>query len=133
MPARNSVKFDELVMATARGASLTKAAARAGIPLRTAQRWMASPDAKEAIKAARTAMMDSTLGKLCAASCKAVDTLVEVLTETHSPASRVRAARVLLMQMTALSRHIELAEQAEQAQEAIEDPECNCRLDQMNV
>lgn len=96
-----------LATALAAGLTLVDAAAAAGVSERTARRRMADPQYRSAIHAVRTEIVDSTVGRLVAASVGAVDTLAE-LSANGNDSVRLRAAGQLLGHLVAVSEAIEL-------------------------
>ncbi len=73
-----------------------KAAAAAGVSLRTLSRWQADPVFRAAVRTASTQALDATIGLLRTATSKALATLVEALKSKESEALRVRAAGLIL-------------------------------------
>src|SRR5262249_47311027 len=76
--------------------SYAAAAAKAGVGKTTLFRWMKRPAFRAAYHRARRELVESTQGRLDAASGQAVETLLAVTREGRRDSDRVRAAIALL-------------------------------------
>jgi hypothetical protein len=70
----------------------TAAAAKVGVGKATLYRWLKLPNFRSAYHDARTEMTDFTIGRIQAASCQAVETLLGVMRQGRRDGDRVRAA-----------------------------------------
>jgi hypothetical protein len=80
-----------LITALAAGNTVERAAASAGVSVRTAHRRLADPDFRAALDAAKRDLLERATAALTAASTAAVDALVSLLT-TGPPAVKLGAA-----------------------------------------
>ena len=77
--------------------TVTAAAEKAEVPLRTLTRWLAKDDFQAALHAAEADLVAGTVRMLLAASSTAVATTTTVLTEADTPAGvKLRAADLIL-------------------------------------
>ena len=77
--------------------TVTAAAEKAGVPLRTLTRWLARDDFQAALHAAEADLVAGTVRMLLAASGQAVATTTTVLTEADTPVfARLKAADLIL-------------------------------------
>jgi len=91
--------------------SVDKAATAAGVSLRTAWRWLKLPIVKVALSEALDAALADATRQTVAAMAGAVSTLVQIhRAGDMPPASRVSAARALLVGGPALREAFDLAE-----------------------
>lgn len=86
---------EKAVVALVTSPSLETAAKVVGVTVRTLHRWKQEPDFVQALRTARTAIMESTTNRLRTASTSAVETLEELLS-CASPSVRARAAEAIL-------------------------------------
>lgn len=78
-------------------ASIAAAARAAGVPLRTAHRWLAGAAFRAALRQVRTLALEASLSRLATVSGSAVSALEAVLSGPETPAAvRVTAARAVL-------------------------------------
>ncbi|URN12500.1 hypothetical protein LUW77_14975 [Streptomyces radiopugnans] len=118
-PARGPKNRTAAVLALARGDDSEQVGREAGVSGRTVRRWLADdPTFALDVRDARTELLSLAVGRLAAASTKAVDTLVDALDNERGQA-RVQAARVLLDACLALRESLDL-EQRLAALEAAE-------------
>ncbi|KJY18385.1 MULTISPECIES: helix-turn-helix domain-containing protein [unclassified Streptomyces] len=97
------------VLALAQGRSNSQAATAAGVSTRTILRWLESDDFRRDVAESRTMLLRLAVGRLAAASVKAVDTLVDAL-DTERGQARVQAAKVLLESTLALRESLDVEE-----------------------
>ena len=77
--------------------TVTAAAEKAEVPLRTLTRWLAKDDFQAALHAAEADLVAGTVRMLLAASGQAVATTTTVLTEADTPVfARLKAADLIL-------------------------------------
>lgn len=87
---------------TAIGALLTtssneQAARKAGVGLRTLNRWLTLPEFRRALRLAQDAALERTFSSLATVGAAAVQVLLEVAGDQNAPAAaRVSAARAIL-------------------------------------
>jgi len=86
---------DALVLGLASGATVRRAARKAGVAERTAGRRLADPDFRRRVHEARAALFERAIGRLARAATKAADTLAALL-DADSESVRLGAARALL-------------------------------------
>jgi hypothetical protein len=97
------------VLALAQGQTNGQAATEAGVSARTVLRWLEDDDFRQEVDSTRTALLRLAVGRLAAASTKAVDTLVDAL-DTEKGQARVQAAKVLLDACLTLRESLDLEE-----------------------
>jgi hypothetical protein len=95
------------------------AARKAGISETTLLRWMAEPEFKTRLRAARRAVVEAAIGRLQRASTEAVDALTRNLT-CGVPAVEVGAARTVLDQSIKAVELVDLVERVEALEVASE-------------
>jgi len=95
------------VVALAQGRTNRQAATAAGVSTRTIVRWLTAPEFRQEVADARTELLQLAVGRLAAASTKAVDALVDALDNERGQA-RVQAARTLLDACLALRESLDL-------------------------
>jgi hypothetical protein len=88
---RRLVVLTELVA----GATRANAAAKAGISIRTLERWVAEHGFKLELETARRTAFDKGLGVLRGAVAKAVETLMALLDSKHESERRHAASEIL--------------------------------------
>lgn len=98
-------KFLELYVAHG---SLRRASRESGVPLSTCQRWLRDPQFRSALREAQHVALDEVLARLRALAHAAVDTLEGVMASESSAAARLRAAELVLSNLTRLSELLEL-------------------------
>jgi hypothetical protein len=101
---------DQLLLALACGALVEAAAHKAGVSLRTAHRRLADPDFQRRLQELRADMVQRTAGMLTAAASEAVKTLLALLKEAISAATRLGAARAILELGVKIRETVELQE-----------------------
>src|SRR5215203_4591079 len=99
--------------------TIAKAAARAGVSESTLLRWMAEPEFKARLRAARRSVVEAAIGRLQQAAAQAVDALARNLT-CGIPAVEVGAARSVLDQAIKAVELVDLAERVEALEQAAE-------------
>ncbi|MFD0138024.1 hypothetical protein ACFVIL_29290 [Streptomyces sp. NPDC127159] len=97
------------VVALAQGRTNSQAATEAGVSTRTILRWLDDEDFRREVDDTRTALLRLAVGRLAAASTRAVDALVDAL-DTEKGQARVQAARVLLDACLSLRESLDLEE-----------------------
>ena len=85
-----------LIETLARGSSQAQAATETGYSTRTIRRRMEHEDFRNAVAAARSAVLTEATGKLAAAAGAAVETLVSLATGAKSEIVRASCARSIL-------------------------------------
>lgn len=95
------------VLALAQGRTTGQAAKAAGVSGRTVLRWLEEPAFRQEVADTRTELLHLAVGRLAAASTKAVDALVDSLDNERGQA-RVQAARTLLDACLALRESLDL-------------------------
>jgi predicted component of type VI protein secretion system len=96
MAASDKAGSDPLLMALACGATVTAAAAKAGVSERTAYRRLAHPEFAARLEALRGEMVQRAAAMLTASALEAVKTLLELQSPSTPPAVRLRAAAHIL-------------------------------------
>lgn len=96
-----------LVIALASGEPWSTAARLGGVSESTLARRMRQPDFRAEVSTARAVLVESALGRLAAAACRAVDALDASLDAEH-PAVRVSAARAILENLARLRADVEI-------------------------
>ena len=91
-----SPKQEALIAALLLAPSVADAARVAGVPHRTAKRWLALPHVHRAWLDARRQVVDAAMLTVQTSARVAVATLLDCLKPHHPPAVRVRAAATLL-------------------------------------
>jgi hypothetical protein len=91
-----SRKQETVIAALLTEPSYAQAAAKAGISESTIYNWLRQRTFRAAFRQARRELLDSTVGRLQAATGLAVDTLVAVATHGRRDSDRVRASVALL-------------------------------------
>ncbi|AVH59725.1 MULTISPECIES: hypothetical protein [Streptomyces] len=108
------------VAALAAGEPPSVAADRAGVSIRTVQRWQTDPAFAAEVRAVRARVLDDTAGRLSAAAASAVATLQALVADPEQPGHvRVKAGDVLLRALLPVREHVDL----EQRITAIEEHE----------
>jgi hypothetical protein len=110
----NDARRRAFILAIARGQSVTKAAAAAGVTSRTGFRWMRLPAVRDAVAAIRAAMLDRAAGRLVGTIERAAATMGKLLTSADKPSevlARLAVARAILADYLSIRAHTELAEQ----------------------
>ena len=97
--------------------TIAEAAAKARIGETTLLRWMAEPEFKARLRAARRLVVEGAIGRLQQAATQAVDALARNLT-CGIPAVEVGAARSILDQAIRAVELVDLAERVEQLERA---------------
>ncbi len=98
----NSSAGDEtLIACLAAGHSYREVVDETGISLRTVCRRMRDPDFREHVVAARTELLESTLGRLASKAAIALDSLAE-LCRTGEHGERLEACRLMLTNLLTL-------------------------------
>jgi hypothetical protein len=88
---RRLIVLTELVA----GATRAKAAAKAGISIRTLERWVVEPGFRLELDAARRAAFNEGLNVLRGAVVRAVETLAELMNSQHEAERRHAASELL--------------------------------------
>jgi hypothetical protein len=86
---------DALLVALASGATVRRAARKAGIAERTAGRRLTDPNFRRRVHETRAALFERAIGRLARAATKAADTLRRLL-NAQSDSVKLGAARALL-------------------------------------
>ena len=97
--------------------TIAQAATRAGIAETTLLRWMAEPEFKARLRAARRSVVEGAVGRLQQVTTQAVDALARNLT-CGIPAVEVGAARAILDQSLRAVGLVDLAVRVEQLEQA---------------
>jgi hypothetical protein len=92
--------------------NLARAAYKVGVSLRTLKNWLVEPNFQAAYRSARKRLLDRALLRLEHASGRAVATLVGHMRGQDARVS-VRAAKIILDQLTRLTETLNLAERVE--------------------
>src|SRR5215207_10360293 len=99
--------------------TIDAAARKVGIGETTLLRWMAEPEFKARLRAARRSVVEGAIGRLQQAATQAVDALTRNLT-CGIPAVEVGAAKSVLDQALKAIELVDLAERVEALEEAAE-------------
>lgn len=91
-----SSKQETVIAALLTEPNYAQAAAKAGISESTVYNWLRQRPFREAFRQARRELLESTVGRLQAATGQAVDTLVAVATHGRRDSDRVRASIALI-------------------------------------
>ena len=103
--AESGRHFEILAAAVAAGSTTRAAAASCGCSERVAYRLAGMPEFQRRVSALRSAMVDSSVGRISGATSKAVDKLVALLDDPHSA---LGAAKAILANVAPLSELGEL-------------------------
>ncbi|MEU7581960.1 hypothetical protein AB0B50_30730 [Streptomyces sp. NPDC041068] len=117
-----STRRPAAVLALAQGRTTGQAAKSAGVSGRTILRWLDEPSFHQEVTDARTELLHLAVGRLAAASTKAVDALVDALDNERGQA-RVQAARTLLDACLALRESLDLEQRLAALETAENDQE----------
>jgi hypothetical protein len=118
------------ILALARGRSVTKSAAAAGVTARTGFRWQKLPAVRQAVAAIRAAMLDRAAGRLVWAVERAAATMGKLLTSTDKPSeilAKLAVARAILADYLSIRTHTELAEQNAEIMRRLDEHEAIIR------
>jgi len=96
MSAKTGRNQQSAIEALARGETQSRAAKSAGVSARTIARWLDDHAFVAAVREARTAALDTALGRLHSLSLKAATTLGALLSPRSQPSIRLAAARAVL-------------------------------------
>jgi len=124
---------DRLLLLLACGATVDAAACNLDMSARTVYRRLRDPDFCHRLQQMRADMVQRTAGMLTAAGSESVRTLVALQKETIPPATRLGAARAVLLlglkvrEVAELEQRIAALEAAQQAQQAPHGPRANGR------
>ncbi|WP_439625527.1 hypothetical protein [Gemmata sp.] len=110
-------KRNLLAVEVARGLSVREAAERAGVKLRTAERWASDPTFTARVAQLRSGLVEEALTKVTGSIGEAVDTLRRLL-DHEEAGSKLKAAVALLTQAVRLREHGELVERLERLERA---------------
>jgi hypothetical protein len=114
MKARTPGKWQELVEAVARGETVVSWCQSTGTSYRTAKEWSRTGKFKAEVLAAQTAVLESAIAKLNAASGLLADELVSLSRTARSESTRIAAIQASWENMIKLESHTKLrAEVAE--------------------
>ena len=114
---RRSQREDAALAALLSEPTIAAAATKAGIGESTLLRWMAEPEFKARLRAARRQLVEGAIGRLQQAATQAVSTLQRNLT-CGTPAVEVGAARSILDQAIKAVELVDLAERVEALEQA---------------
>jgi transposase-like protein len=99
--ARFDQKMEQAVVALLSHRSIEEAAREIGVTANTLLRWMREPEFKTACREARRTVFSHAIGRLQDAAGAAATTLLKIMLDTNvPPATRLRAAEVVLEQAT---------------------------------
>ena len=118
---RQESKSDKLALGVARGLSLRRSAADAGIPCTTARRHVVKPEFKARVAELRQAMIGCAVGRLANSAAKAAKVMNDLLGPSHEPELRLKAARGILSDLLNVQSHAELSDRLEALEAKIAD------------
>jgi hypothetical protein len=99
--AKFDQKMEQAIVALLSHRSIEEAAREVGVTPNTLLRWMREPEFKDACREARRAVFSHAIGRLQDAAGAAATTLLKIMLDTNvPPATRLRAAEVVLEQAT---------------------------------
>jgi hypothetical protein len=99
--AKFDQKMEKAIVALLSHRSIEDAAREIGITANTLLRWMREPEFKAACREARRTVFSHAIGRLQDAAGAAATTLLKIMLDTNvPPATRLRAAEVVLEQAT---------------------------------
>ena len=99
--AKFDQKMEQAVVALLSHRSIEEAAREVGVTPNTLLRWMREPKFKTACREARNTVFSHAIGRLQDAAGAAATTLLKIMLDTNvPPATRLRAAEVVLDQAT---------------------------------
>jgi type II secretory pathway component PulF len=104
---------DAFLLALACGATVEKAAEKAGLARSTAYRRLADPVFKKRLDDVRSEMVQRSMGMLTAAGLEAVKTLVALQDREQPAAARLGAARAILEYGARLREEADLTKRVE--------------------
>jgi hypothetical protein len=120
-PAKNPAKQEQAALALAIGATIEKAAQKAGCSERTVRRWKADcPEFVRRIGELRAELTERTMGRLIGAQVKASGTLRRLLT-VQDPRVRLGAAKALIELGWRAREHGDLAAEVAELRQIIEE------------
>jgi hypothetical protein len=115
-----SRKQEQCIVALLCEPTLERAAAAAGVSLRSLKTWLRDPGFQQEYRTARRQLVEGALGRLQQATGEAVDTLRRLLT-CGRPAVEARAAVAVLEQSVKAVELIDLAERVEALEQAAKE------------
>jgi transposase-like protein len=99
--AKFDQKMEQAIVALLSHRSIEEAAREIGVTANTLLRWMREPEFKVACREARRTVFSHAIGRLQDAAGAAATTLLKIMLDTNvPPATRLRAAEVVLEQAT---------------------------------
>ena len=104
----------------AAGRTVSEAAARAGISMRTAARWHREPEVQAELERMRRSTLSHARERLLDLVDQAVGALSRVMASTESPAATVAAARTVLAHVLRFDERTELEERLRVIEQHIE-------------
>ena len=116
---RRPQREEQAIAALLSEPTIVAAATKTGIGESTLLRWMAEPDFKARLRAARRSLVEGAIGRLQQAATMAVDALTRNLT-CGIPAVEVGAAKSVLDQAVKAVELVDLAERVEALEQAAE-------------
>jgi hypothetical protein len=111
MKPRNPGKAEHLAALIAVGETIQDAAHTAGVPLRTAKRWVGTPKFKKRVGTLRRRMIDCVVGKMSDHASAAVKVLIDIMSSIEARnADRISAARGLLSDLLSYGQRQDIDE-----------------------
>ena len=101
-------KKTSLVVAIARGQSITVWAKKNDVPRSTAFRWASEPEVRREVEATRRRALGRALGRLSGAALKAADRMITLTKEAESESVQLRACRAVLGEQIAVAKFSDL-------------------------
>jgi len=103
-----------VIAALAAGLTIEETAKQTPVSARTIHRWLKDAEFKAEVDAARSQLVNNTLGRLSDSATAAVKTLQELLSSSQPPSVRLGAARAILEMAVKYREAVELAERVKQ-------------------
>jgi hypothetical protein len=104
----NQIRKSELARALAEGGTVTDWAKKTEVAERTAYTWSRSREVIAEVAAIRGAALDRAVGRLSGEVSAAVEQILILVKGATSESVRLQAARAVVAELTAVTRHAEL-------------------------
>ena len=99
--AKFGQKMEQAIVALLSHRSIEEAAREVGVSANTLLRWMREPEFEDACRDARRTVFSHAIGRLQDAAGAAATTVLKIMLDTNAPpATRLRAAEIVLEQAT---------------------------------
>jgi hypothetical protein len=112
---------NQLIVAIAKGETVTGWAKRNGVPRRTAQRWAHERKVRDAVESSRRRAIDRAVGLMSRRARWAAEKIVDLGTSAASEAVRLAALRAVLSDMMAVSKFGCLEDRMTEIEEQLRD------------